>query len=316
MSDNLVIKSIACKKEKQQAIELIHQTFFKNSQLLEDTWKDLDFRFRSEQIFGAFLGDEIQGCCILSPVDYIRDTRKITVSFLTYVCVHGSNQHSGIGSKLIKYAIEMMRVLKYDSIITIARKSADHYYTKFGFFGASVYPLIEIKGTYNNTKSSIKIIETKFNNERIQEYETMRKSSFSKIGYFARNERSWMTIEKKISSQRMQVFEFHDKKILGYAISFNNIIIEIALAEIKWADQIINSLLLRNNFELKMQINHLHPILYNFHLYDLSYQMRNCPYGGHMVLPRLKKKEESREQDILKNFENKGLFYVPYLDEI
>ena len=314
MANNIITRSVSCEKEKQQAIKLIHHTFFKNSQSFEQTWNDLNNKFKSDHVIGAFFQDEIQGCCILSPTDYFRDTRKIVLCFLTYVCVCAANQNIGIGRKLISYAIEKSRVLKYNSIITIARKSADRYYTKFGFTGASVYPLLEIKGAYAKASSTLKVIETEFKNKRISEYEIMRKNTFLNLGYFARDKYSWMSIKKNIIGQRMKILEFHDKNLIGYAILMNDIIIEIALANIKVADQIINSLLLQNKIPLKMQINHLHPIIHNFHLYDITYKMRNCPYGGHMILP-LSEKKQSRGRDILKNFKNMAYFYVPQLDE-
>eukprot|EP01132_Coremiostelium_polycephalum_P009741 gene9741-11962_t len=81
--------------------------------------------------------NSIVGHVLLTKISIIDDeTKKVVANSLALapVAVKPEYQNKGIGSTLIRYALEKAKGLKYGSVIVLGHKS---YYPKFGFTPAS-----------------------------------------------------------------------------------------------------------------------------------------------------------------------------------
>ena len=81
---------------------------------------------KSDILIGAFEGDEIIGCCVLTPVDH-------DVAQLRQMAVRSKYRGRGIGGDIIEFAEQVCRENKFSLIMMHARDPVIDFYKKCGY---------------------------------------------------------------------------------------------------------------------------------------------------------------------------------------
>jgi|TARA_B110000037_G_scaffold58163_1_gene70987 predicted acetyltransferase len=224
-------------------------------------------------------------CFIHNRIFYFKGD-KIEASFLSYICVDINRRGQGISKNLINKAIELCEKRNKTVSFVIARKKADFFYNKFSFFGFSSYPTITIKSlpkTSTNDNFSFEEIDTAYLPIVEKIYDNIYKFL---PGSFYRDQKDWQFIFKK--SKLLNVFLKaildEENTIVGYIAYKENQIIEFALKEGVNYSNIIISFNKNNGFDsLTFNLGINHPITPFLKDYDITYTIRKCWYGGHMM---------------------------------
>ncbi|MBA2250015.1 MAG: GNAT family N-acetyltransferase [Chitinophagaceae bacterium] len=87
--------------------------------------QELD-REKEDILIGAFEEEKMLGCCLLTKMD------KKCVR-LRQMAVQNNLQGKGIGATMVNFAENVARDAGYKKMIMHARKSAMHFYEKFGY---------------------------------------------------------------------------------------------------------------------------------------------------------------------------------------
>ena len=81
---------------------------------------------KSDILIGAFEGDEIIGCCVLTPVDH-------DMVQLRQMAVRSKYRGRGIGGDIIEFAEQVCRENKFSLIMMHARDPVIDFYKKCGY---------------------------------------------------------------------------------------------------------------------------------------------------------------------------------------
>ncbi|HEY8400312.1 MAG TPA: N-acetyltransferase [Cytophagaceae bacterium] len=84
----------------------------------------------------AEINETIIGYILLSPIKIQTADQEIKTLWLEPVCVHPKYQKKGIGSALIKHALEISKKMEYESVFV---NGSPDYYPRFGFKQASEF---------------------------------------------------------------------------------------------------------------------------------------------------------------------------------
>ena len=97
--------------------------------------------------------NNIVGHILFTPVELTGDKNKLKIMGLAPMAVLPKYQNKGIGSKLVKTAIEHCQSLGYDAVVVLGHPS---YYPKFGFVPSVAYG---IKSEYEVPDEAFMILE-------------------------------------------------------------------------------------------------------------------------------------------------------------
>tara|TARA_A100001011_G_scaffold387547_1_gene465508 strand:+ start:1678 stop:2715 length:1038 start_codon:yes stop_codon:yes gene_type:complete len=258
-------------------------------------------------------------CFIHNRIFYFRGD-KIEASFLSYICVDINHRGKGISKDLMNKAIELCEKRNKIVSFVIARKKADFFYNQFSFFGFSNYPTITIKSipkTYTKDKFSFKEIDISDLPVVEKIYDNIYKSL---PGSFYRDLRDWKFILKKSKLLKVFLKVILDKKntIKGYVAYKKNQIFEFALKEdVNYTNVIINFNEKNEHDSLIFNLGTNHPITPFLKNYDITYTIRKCWYGGHMMrinneeyfLDKLNKTIDKKSIQLEENNSKKIKFY-------
>lgn len=272
------------KKDIISANSLVKKIFFDgdyNNQFLfpEESLK-------RENIVVIKLNESLVATCFIHNRIFYFKGNKIEASFLSYICVDINCRGQGLSKDLMNKAIELCEKRNKIVSFVIARKKADFFYNQFSFFGFSNYPTITIKSlpkTYTNDNFSFEEIDIVYLPIVGKIYDDTYKSL---PGSFYRDQRDWQFILKKSKLLNVFLKVILDKEntIVGYIAHKENQIIEFALKEgVNYSNTIIN-FNKNNGFDsLTFNLGINHPITPFLKDYDLTYAIRKCWYGGHMM---------------------------------
>ena len=224
-------------------------------------------------------------CFIHNRIFYFKGD-KIEASFLSFICVDINSRGQGLSKNLMNKAIELCEKRNKIVSFVIARKKADFFYNQFSFFGFSNYPTITIKSLskiYTNETFTFKEIDVTYLPIVGKIYDNIYKFL---PGSFYRDQRDWQFILKKskLLNVFLKVILDEENTIIGYIAFKENQIIEFALKEgVNYTDT-INSFNKNNGFDsLTFNLGINHPITPYLKEYDITYTIRKCWYGGHMM---------------------------------
>ncbi|CAF2823074.1 unnamed protein product [Rotaria sp. Silwood2] len=119
----------------------IHQNSFQRddeAQLVEKLRKNC--QFNSNLSFVALVDNKIVGHLLFTPIkiNYSLSTKSISSLALAPISVLSEYQRQGIGSKLIQYGLNELKLQGFSSIIVLGH---EHFYPRFGFVPAKKYKI-------------------------------------------------------------------------------------------------------------------------------------------------------------------------------
>ena len=140
--------TVANKTEYSDALTLAQEAFlttgtYDSKQYKHVLWNN-EGKLNYENIFIATLKQEIVGVIRIIPRTFILDNTKVKGCCISSVCIKESYRGLGISKLLTDYVHTKLKQRGFLLSYLIARKSVDHYYNKFGYYGVSSYEKIII----------------------------------------------------------------------------------------------------------------------------------------------------------------------------
>lgn len=322
-----VVKFASSKDEVKRAFELAKDIFIKDPNSQSSTFKELSWNIKANNIFKNIIiatsGSDIIGVVRLCPRTFLWQRKKFKVAGISSVCVHPKFRKMGVARSLMQTTINHCDQQGYELTFLVARRAIDHFYKKFGFFGASSYPKILIAKKPDLLSHSLSFSDFKISN--FQLYRSFYEYSYQlNFGVTHRTKFLWRQIQRLIEAKDIEFREILiNNKLAGYVVSKQHLIIEIAFNRVferEAVEQILAQWPNDQNGYVEVRASHQHTITHFLWEYDTTFVSRRCIFGGHMI--RWKKPESLIKMDIaigkLCAGQNSNLpfFSLNHLDEV
>jgi len=316
--NSLIVKPVESADEFAKAYELALSVFTENSSIQQYkdhklfAWtKDPYFDYRN--ILLAKYQEQSVGLIRIVPRVLYRCDQSFSVAGISSVCLLPSFRGMGLSVPLMDQSLVTCRERGYDIAFLFARRAADHYYTRFGFYGVASYSKVFVKRNSNLTADpalALAEMDTALINVYASAYERSYQNCFGKM---QRTNTYWQFLLGSVSGRNDCYFHTIQKEgiAVGYLVGNANKILEIALITDIHGDGLVSFLttqlsLESNNDQLELDILPQHILVASLKGMDITFQSRECNYGGHMLkIINTKKMTETEELAPLKN---KSLF--------
>ena len=210
-------------------------------------------------------------------VSYIRQIMYIgsvlsDVTFLTSVYIFPKFRGRGYLLPLLTTAEELAISEKCIASIVVARRAVKDMYSKYGYFGFSVFPSVSLN---QNALENRKSPAPPLNLESKQFNESYLKTYLNIDGTLVRNSLYWDSIKYAIEQGLIGLLE--DIATKSYILTKQSTAIEIVGS----AEGLVN--LLRNYCIEQLLISKDHPLFKTLMLLGGEYRYRPEPTGGHLI---------------------------------
>jgi hypothetical protein len=194
------------------------------------------------------------------------------VTFLTSVYIFPKFRGRGYLLPLLTTAEELATAEKCIASIVVARRAVKDMYSKYGYFGFSVFPSVSLnQNELENRKSPAPLL----NLERKQFNESYLETYLNINGTLVRNSLYWDSIKYAIEQGLIGLLE--DISTKSYILTNQFTAIEIVGS----AEGLVN--LLRNYCIEQLLISKDHPLFQTLMLLGGEYRYRPEPTGGHLI---------------------------------
>jgi predicted acetyltransferase len=250
----------------------------------QNSWVN-DPYFDYKNIFVAKRNENIIGLIRIVPRQLHINSIPLKLAGISSVCLLPEFQRKGLSVPLMKKTLSYAKEAGYDVSALFARRSADYYYNKFGFFGVAAYSKLLIKNDKSVIDSEFELCDFDIDNIRL--YSEAYDFSYEKCsGFIYRNEQYWKYLFSSLQYRNGITFKSIKLKTvtLGYVIYNDNHVYEIAFKKNTDGLRVINFLNTTLGKE-QLIVNALtqHRIISFLTEKDVVYQTRECYYGGHMM---------------------------------
>lgn len=248
-------------------------------------WQD-DPTFATENLVLARDGSgKIVGMVRLVPRVMYGLNEELTVAGFSSICIHPEMRGKGHSTALMKFAIEIAKDRGFDIALLFARRAMDHYYTQFGFWGASSYNRLTVN-IPEEMPLGEKITLTPPSLGHVSLYNRSYLAAYAKVfGRMARDEKYWQNIIKYVPRRGRQLSTVVWKgQEVGYVILENETVVEIAISETDAYVSAVSFLASElNQKQLTFVVSADHAMIAWLEGFDISISYRECAWGGHMV---------------------------------
>lgn len=287
----LAIAPASSSADQEAALQLAALAFVpagSNDELLP--WKrflwfeDPSFE-RANLIVGRDVDGRLAGMIRIVPRVLRRGEQRLTVAGISSVCVAPAQRGKGHSTALMRWTVDHCRERGFDIAALIARRSADHFYTRFGFWGVSAYSQLSIAPV---TQVPGLLTPAPAREEWIGCYREAFDHCYAEcFGRFERDERLWRhQLRRLMQIDRLRFVSLLRADVpVGYAIVFDRTIVEIALTEVPPGAALVAALrvLVPGDVPLTVDMPPQHRLLGALQGLDVSFRHRECSFGGHMV---------------------------------
>lgn len=321
------IRPVKNSTELDQAFSLSTSVFSNHNSSSDMRLKDLAWgigaSLKYEDVIVVINDLKVLGVCRICPCFMTYEQEIFKVAGLSSICILDSQREKGLGRNLMEYVIKLIDKRGYDFAYLIARRAVDHFYRKFGFFGASSYPRVRLL----IPKELSPPVGLKIRNFELQNYDTynlLYQNSYRfSFGASIREKEFWKKVETRLKLQpNLKFKEFVDgDMVVGYTVDLDKKVIEMGVRD-KSIHKIIELYFWnqRDNVRFEMLLPHSHNSLNYIDQYDTEFYSRRCLYGGHML--RWSNLEFTKKMPIsvgARSFSSKKFqpqFSIGYLDEV
>ena len=274
--------------ECASAFRLASHVFSKNTtdpEYKKLLW-DMNGSIHPEQLMLACNKTDIIGLVRMIPSKMAWREHSYSLMGLSVICVEPSYQGKNVGQILLQKTLEYCDSMGIDASYLVARHAVDHFYTKFGFFGASSYPQLIIKQLEFADPTDIILKPHDANHH--SNYLNFHHHAYLENLKVARYEADyWQKSFKRLSYLGLSFEEIWDQnKLIGYVLLGKDYIDEIAFADGTTDKSILASLnKIQNKFieNLTLRVPHQHQVVKSLTKCDVLFMSRQCLYGGHML---------------------------------
>lgn len=293
--NRLIVKPVASAHEFEKAYALALSVFSENSTIdhyndhKKLTWTK-DPYSGYQNILLARYGNEYAGLIRIVPRILYRGNRSYSVAGISSVCLLPSLRGKGLSVPLMDQSLTYCSERGYDFAFLFARRAADHYYTRFGFHGVAAYAKIFVKkngAPFADTSFSLGEMDLSQISLYAAAYEKSYQNCFGRI---ERSDAYWHFLLGSLGSRNDCQFKTIRKEgvAIGYMVHNTKKILEIALVPDVPGEGLVGFLLDAKLFEpatdtLELEILPQHSLVDRLKGMDITFQQRECNYGGHML---------------------------------
>lgn len=284
--------------EADQALDLAVRTFRQNRsdpnylEFKTLLWReDPSYRVENLLLAKAPTG-RIVGLIRLVPRILRRADETYAVAGISSVCLDSEFQGRGLSSSFMRYALDEARDRSYDLCLLMARRAADHYYTRFGFWGISSYNRVTFSAQEEGGDEDERISLAESAPEHVSVYADAYLTSYrGSFGCFARTPEYWRFLLKKIAhfQDTKWLTLFVGNRPVGYVIHSDAVIHEVAYLDgvspvaLLKALRTVAQLEANGQTTILAEIPPQHRLLAEVPGVETWLTFRECNYGGHMV---------------------------------
>lgn len=241
-----------------------------------------------ENVIVARNGSEICGVTRIVPRTVFRADEAYEMAGISSVCVSAAMQGRGVSRELLGHTLERCRERGFDFAFLVARRAADHYYTRFGFWGIASYSRVSIRLPDSTPSGTVLLGEP--DTHDIPFYRAVHEACYAgTFGRVARTDAYWRSVLQRCRhlGLRFMSFSLHDCKV-GYAIFGEASVHELAYT----GDAPVGALLHALGRVLKapapvnvltLELAPEHRLFADAYGLDMTLALRECTYGGHMA---------------------------------
>ena len=250
-------------------------------------WADPSYSFRN-LILAFDPSGSVTGLVRLVPRVMHRGRQRIRAVALSSVCVRADQRGSGLSSLLIGQALAFAESRAADLAFLVARRAADHFYTRYGFWGVASYNRILLRRQdLGPAPRDLRFRPTVDADvpALLQARSACLREAF---GASQRDERLWRFLLRRFAgpSPIRWYTLVRGRQAVGYALMDASVVYELAWNRGENAADALSSLarhVRSRTSELEIRAPSTHPLLGQPLLVDAAVVYRQCIYGGHMA---------------------------------
>jgi predicted acetyltransferase len=252
-------------------------------------WREDPTFAESNVMIARTQAGKLAGVIRIVPRQLHRAGQAIWVAGISSVCVAPAFRGRGYSVPLMEHTLDHCQSRGFALAFLIARRAADHYYTRFGFWGVSSYTRVAIATSMSPEKTSPAICFPPAKPDWIDDYRTAYLESYSNsFGWFERDYSYWKYLLKRMNLLPGVKFLSITRNgvPLGYVVKEGMLIREVAILDALPADELVHalvSLVGAADPPLQLDIPPEHRLCRKLQGFDASIRFRECSYGGHML---------------------------------
>ncbi len=295
MSNAVVIAPARTAAEAEEALALATRVFSAQSALAgypeykAALWKEDPAWEPGNVVLARTDGGRLAGLIRIVPRTLFRMAQRYTVAGISSVCIDPEFRGRGLSVPLMEHALEHARSRGLQLALLIARRAADHYYTRFGFWGVSSYNRATFRlETAGGSGQAVAFADP--GPRDFDMYAAAHVDSYA--GCFGRFERTpayWRFLASKLAAVNgMKWLTITLGGVAaGYVIFSGETVHEIAYVAGVPAPELVRALpaalQASGGIPLAFEIPPQHRLVRDMAHADMTVSFRECSYGGHMV---------------------------------
>jgi len=219
-----------------------------------------------------------------------RSLQRFRVAGITSVCVDPEFRGKGVSSLLMNYTLNFCRSAGFELALLFARRAADHYYTRFGFWGIAAYSRATIR-LDNRALPELSTFRFAPATSFDETYSQAHAETYAEcFGRFERSPAYWRFLFDRLGvSPGLEWLSISSgNTIVGYAFIAGGTVAEIAC--LQSVDPLDVLAAIRNRVgtaspdrTIVLDLPPQHHMLSGIRDTDIKLERRECSYGGHMV---------------------------------
>ncbi len=239
-------------------------------------------------VLGRTPQGELAGLIRIAPRMLRRQRQAIRTACISSVCVAAPLRGKGYSVQLMQRTLDICEQRGFEIALLLARRAADHYYTRFGFWGASSYNRLTLSASDGREPAGTPFELRAMCEDEITLYASAYERSYANcFGWFERDQAGWHFLLRRLRQQPgIEMLAIaRQSRTVGYLIRSHDALLEIGLGEALPEADLAAALpaLSGGNLPLQIDIPPQHRLFPALHLYDVSLRSRECSYGGHML---------------------------------
>lgn len=233
-------------------------------------------------------GRDVIGSLFMYDCDMLISGHYMRAAFISTISILPSFRGKGLSRTLISESLSLSKNKGSQIALVIARRLVDNFYTKFGFYGASQYNRIDLH-VQNSPPHPPTLDLRKARAEDLPICQRLYAEVYrTHSGYVPRDQHAWLYLYHKLTYvHKLQLdLVLFNGSVEGYILhDGTSIIFEIALSSVVDSQCLLASLSCAFADSKNITIHAImdHKVVPLLHGLDLSYTIRECPYGGHML---------------------------------
>lgn len=233
----------------------------------------------------------VSAACFLVDRHFFMGESVVQGTFLTSICVAEKHRGAGISRELMNGAVRAAKERHSAFAAVIARRAVDHYYNKFYFWGMSQYASfkVPVDGNWGSGMNSGDFDIPDTQEIHLDDIAEVHYNVYRQLhGAFQRPSDYWRYVLWRCKVQNVTCSTcLNSGRIMGYAIHQGSTLYEIALSHAAHYPVFIRKLFMQSDSPvrektLNLQVHPNHPVIPAFRGTDITLQLRECSYGGHM----------------------------------